>query len=713
MKEPSPPAVPTTSGQTQRFVAAKKAFAKWRVMVLAMVVAPILGIGLFQGAVAWLPYPTHWRPPYAATLVLDREGTPLGAYASSEGQWHFPLAKEQISEHLLDAMVAVEDARFRQHGGVDWKSAAAAVWEDAASLRLKRGASTITMQLHRLRSGTPRSLWGKLDQAIRACQIERRMSKDEILVEYLNRAPFGGNLVGAGAASWRYFGKACSLLSVSEAALLAGLPQSPNRYRPDRHPNAARARRNHVLDRMLAAGMITPQQHTLALAEPIAASWHPLPQLAGDLPHANGLEPTLLNVQNFRRGQTVRTTIDWRTQRQVALATHSALLRLSPSGINSAAVVVLDTPSAQCLALVSMGGERSELDLTRCPRSTGSTLKPFIYAAAFENALVTPNSTVEDSPKAFPGYQPDNFDHGWRGKMPAGEALAQSRNIPAIVLLSKLGEQYAASIMQSAGLKGLARTPGRYGVSLAIGGAEATPLELAVAYATLARGGTFREAVLVADSQPRQDAPAAIPCLADWACWQTLEACSKPERTESISAAAAQAHVAWKTGTSSGSRDAWCAAVTQQYTVVVWMGNVDGRGADALVGVDAAAPLALQVIASLDKAAAPWPITNRPAGQLAAGATRQPRAGVTMVSPADGQEIIPSGEARSLEQIPLEAHLAGPITGEAKLWWFVDGELLGTARDGESLWWTPRAGAHRIMATTAQGQSAAARVYVR
>ncbi len=290
-------------------------------------VAAALGVGGFRAAVAWWPYPAVAARP-ASTWIVDRDGRPLAAYAAADGQWCQPLPADAVGTHLLDAVVAVEDERFYRHGGVDWRSAAGAAWQDLTTLSLRRGASTITMQLQHLRQPTPRrSLPGKLAQAVRACQVERTTSKRDVLVEYLNRAPFGGNLTGVGAASWRYFGRPCSALSLGQAALLAGLPQSPNRYRPDRHPTAAVARRDHVLARMAACGMISADaagrrggraggrrsgmrchrtQPTTACGRRSAGSGRLFP------------------------GRTVRTTIDAAVQRRTAAATDMAVRSWPP-----------------------------------------------------------------------------------------------------------------------------------------------------------------------------------------------------------------------------------------------------------------------------------------------------------------------------------------------------------------------------------------------
>jgi penicillin-binding protein 1C len=227
-------------------------------IVTTVVTVPILtAVISFRAAVAWMPYSsTVVTVPQRCTWIEDRNGESLGAFVPASDQWNLPLDRSQISSHLLSAIVAIEDRRFYAHHGVDWRSVGGAIWQDAFGLSEHRGASTLTMQLYRLSHPEPRSIWAKLMQAVRAEQIEQRLSKQQILVGYLNAAPFGGNLVGAGAASWRYFDRPCKDLSLSEAALLAGLPQNPNELRPDRFPQRALARRNKVLNDMLASGLI-------------------------------------------------------------------------------------------------------------------------------------------------------------------------------------------------------------------------------------------------------------------------------------------------------------------------------------------------------------------------------------------------------------------------------------------------------------------------
>lgn len=725
---------------------------------------PVLGALTFAGAVAWWPYPAGIdRAPASATFIDDRNGVPLAALVAADGQWRIPLTEAQISPHLLNAIVAVEDSRFFSHAGVDWRSALMAAWEDVRSLRIRRGGSTLTMQVQRLRDPRPRTFFNKFEQAVRAQQIEKTTAKADIRVEYLNRAPFGGNLVGAGAASWRYFAKPCAQLSLAEAALLAGLPQSPNRLRPDRYPQRAVARRNHVLGRMLALGMIDQLQHDQACAEPISAIWRPLPQeRPASAPAADGALPALAGLAG---GTMLKSTIDAAVQKQAADAALDHLTRLESSGVSAAAVVVLDTPSAECLAAVSLSRGHEHLDLTRRPRSTGSTLKSLIYASAFDCGAATPATVLDDSPTAWAGYEPADYDHKFRGHITAAEALAESRNIPAMVVLAKVGVEPTVGLMEAAGLKTLGRSPGRYGLSLAIGGAEASPMEVAQAYAMLARGGRARDIRLVCTSRdsrqqiqfllpvPRgrvrvgdssvivEEQPPPLPSpgvpgegagnanaiavsedqtnrslLSSEACWQTLAALSGIERSVAVCPAAARLHVAWKTGTSNGHRDAWCAAVTRHRTVVVWLGNAGGQASSALVGAEAAAPLALRLIASLDTGPPePWPVVI---ARKSEGESRQGKASasLTMISPASNQQFVLDPDSpRERQRVLLKASLrfSSPTSESRTLWWFVDGQPVGVAEAGMQLWWEPTRGSHEVRVIDALGHAAAVQVGVR
>ncbi len=700
--------------------------------LVAGVILAVFAAVAFLVAVRWWTYPAdELGPPPASTWITDRNGATLAGFVGDDGSWCRPLSQQEISPHLIDAIVAVEDQRFYQHGGVDWQSAASAAWQDLLAMRYRRGASTLTMQLEHLRKPAPRSLINKLLQAIRADQIERQIDKQQIVVEYLNRAPFGGNLTGAGAASWRYFGKPCRDLSLGQAALLAGIPQSPLRFRPDRCPQAAINRRLHVLDRMRVCGMITQTQRDQAATEPIDAAWKPLPQ---DTPAEIGLLPTLARLARDYPGQSIQTSIDSLIQRQATEAAENQLDLLYPSHVSAAAVVVLDTPTGQCLAAVSRAIDRPrdavDLDLTARPRSSGSTLKPFIYAAAFDAGICTPQTVLDDSPTSFAGYEPANYDRQFAGPMPAAAALAQSRNVPALVILSKLRVDRAIEVMNGCGLATLAKTPDRYGLSLAIGGAEVTPMELAEAYATLARGGLHHPSAITqtpvlryteepdrASKNPalRMTSQTGVnrgQILRPWSCLLALQCIAGSDRTRNVYGPATDLSPAWKTGTSSGHRDAWCAAVTPSRTVVVWLGNADGSGSDALVGQDAAAPLALRILTIVDRPNAGDNFAPPP-GFLASLPAKKPVTvsnDLILLSPVDHQKIVVDPSLPPDQQrLPLRARIH---EGDDQLWWFVDGNWIGDCRSSEVFWWDPTPGPHEIRAVALSGSAAIAHVQI-
>ncbi len=675
--------------------------------MVAIVAAPLAAVMLFQAAVAWWPDAPDraGRPQPGATILQDRDGGELAALAGADGQFHLPLAADDAGPWLANAVIAVEDSRFREHGGVDWKSASFAGWEDIRSFSIRRGASTIPMQVIRLRDPQARSFASKLMQAVRATQLMRRASADDVVLEYLNRAPFGGNLVGAASASWRYFAKPCSKLTLAEAATLAGLPQSPSRLRPDRYPLLAQARRDHVLDRMLACGMITAEQHKQASAEPLIAQWRQLPQQLPSAAAATAM-PTLAHLTAGRPGGTLRTTIDPNLQKALADIARLQLAELPTSSADlGVAVIVLDTPTGECLAAVNAGPAAGDLDLTHRRRSTGSTLKPFIYALAFEEGICGPDTLVTDGPLGWSGYAPRNFDRTFRGQLPAHEALAQSRNIPAMDLLSRVGVARAGRLLKDLGLA-RADDPDRYGLTLAVGGAEASPIELAGAFATLARGGRHLNARLIADDQD------AIPArlLSAKACAQAVQALADPERTRRISPAAAKLGAAWKTGTSSDQRDAWCAAVTASRTVVVWVGKPVSHGDAALIGAEAAAPLAMAVLVAADGGGSA-PGTDSVLASSSESESIPPRVHrFAIVSPQQRQEIVidPSAAPEN-QQVALrtDTGVADPV------YWFVDADPLPAVPGGSTQWWRPLAGAHVIRAVTAGGEASAVQINVR
>ncbi len=668
---------------------------------LALCVAALLVLPpvLFECAARLLPYPNGaLRDPIPSTVVLDRAGRPLAAFTAPDGAWCLPRPAQGYGRWLPQAVVAIEDARFRAHAGVDWCAVANALWQDLRARRVVRGASTITMQLQRLRQPHARSWWSKAMEALRARQIELALGKDAILAEWLERAPFGGNVVGAGAAAWRWFGVAPDALSLAQAALIAGLPQRPEYLRPDRHPERAHERRDRVLVRLHELCVIDAHELELALAEPVI--------LAGGAPPAPEEIGALALLSDAARAHpgALTTALDLGVQRSAHAMLSSRLAALRSSGVDAGAAAVLDLQAGTWQALVSVGGP-AWLDLTRTPRSTGSALKPFIYAGAFARGIATPASPLADDPAGWAGWAPVDYDHAWRGRCSAAEALRDSRNLPAMHLLEQFGVPRCAALMEAFGLTGMSAQAARSGLALAIGGAEADVRALAAAYGGLALGGRRLQPRLLSDQAPAANGPALLPAAA---CWAVLRALCERERTAACCPAAAGLEPAWKTGTSSGHRDAWCVAVTPRLCVAVWLGTTRGPGTPALVGGEAAAPLALALLAATDGGGPSWPVVDM--GAAAGPPPSVVEAPLVITNPPSGVEVITDPDALAGRgRLALACHGGG----EGMRWWFVDGAPLAAVAAGQPVWWTAHAGRHQLRVVDQGGQAAVAVVVVR
>ena len=647
---------------------------RWvRLLIFVFCLIPLLLFILFWTMVRTWPYPQQDALP-ASILVVDRQGIPLAALTSRRQEWCFPLERSEMGTWLPLAAVAVEDHRFWNHGGIDTPGILGAMFDNLCAGRIWRGGSTITMQVERLRHPRPRTLLSKWKEMVRAKQLEERHSKDELLTEWLNRAPFGRNLSGVGAASWRWFGVSCSSLTLAQAALLAGLPQGPSHLRPDLNPQAALARRSHVLRRMLANSVITQEQFDSAMAEPLGAQWHPLPQ--------DSSAAWFSNCVKLSAGKSglVRTELDLRLMELASEILTAQIQNLSGSGVDAAAAVIIENASATIRAAVSISPQTS-LDLTLAPRSSGSILKPFLYGFAFTNQVCTPESIVNDSPMNWGNFAPKDYDRTWNGQMTSAQALAHSRNIPAMEILSKVGITQAGYALETLGFSGLATQAKTAGLTLAVGGAQVTVQSVAKAYCTLARlQGNFS--------------------LSATACVQVLNALTDPERTAGICPQATKISAAWKTGTSSSNRDAWCAAVTPSWTVVVWFGTLQGAGSSVLVGQDLAAPIALKLLSTLDPHAQSWPQTV--SHENAPPVIPLIAAPLAISSPTNsGIYHRNSDTGHQTLQIPLTS-----IRSEGTVWWYVDDTPLGFVPAAETLWWTANPGKHRITATDSMGHVA-------
>lgn len=545
-------------------------------------------------AVAWLLLP---RPPLREGLgfsraVFDREGRLLRLTLAPDERYRLWVPLGRISPRMVEATLLHEDRFFRLHAGVNPVALVRAAVSTYLTGRRRLGGSTLTMQLARIRYRIDsRTVGGKMLQILRALQLERHYSKQELLEAYLNLAPYGRNVEGVGAASLVYFEKEAERLGLGEALALAVIPQSPARRAPGEAGGALEAARASLGRRWSRAHPGDPGEHT-DLAGPVAArAPGALPFLA---PHF--VEGVLASGGNGK----VVTALDLRRQRLVERALRAHVERRRSIGIDNASALLVDHRSMEVLAVVGSADFldariQGQVDGTRAKRSPGSALKPFLYGLAIEQGVVHPRSILKDAPVRFRGYDPENFDGRFVGPLTATEALVRSRNVPAVEIAARLDPGLHAFLAR-AGIAGL-RPEAHYGLSLVLGGAEVTMEELVRLYALLANGGILRplRARLADPAVPGER------LLSTEAAWIVLDMLEQNPRPGSALAGSVvrRPGVAWKTGTSHGYRDAWALGIAGPYVLAVWVGRFDGQGNPAFIGLEAAAPLLFDVIDAL------------------------------------------------------------------------------------------------------------------
>jgi penicillin-binding protein 1C len=554
------------------------------------------------------------------SMVLeDKNGNLLGARIAADGQWRFPYQKE-VPEKYIKALVCFEDKRFWYHFGIDPLSLVRAIGQNIRGAHIVSGGSTVTMQVIRMsRSNPPRTIFQKIIEAILATRLELTHSKKKILALYASNAPYGGNVVGLDAASWRYFGKQAALLSWAEAATLAVLPNSPALIHPARNRNTLLEKRNRLLDKMQQEGIFDATTCSLAKDETLPDAPYPLPRLAPHLLDRAYLEHFSGKKEAITR---IRTTIDLKLQENLneLLANHQN--RLSGNGIHNIASVILDTETGNILAYTGnvMGAGKThgeDVDIIRAPRSTGSILKPFLYALALQEGIILPNSLMSDIPIYISGFQPENFLETYDGVVPARRALARSLNIPMVRLLNEYGVERFHYQLKNMGFSTFTFPSSRYGLSLILGGAEANLLEITNAYTCMARVvshfpdldgkydlNDWHTANYIFQNSIKKPKKIVVeaPLLSAAAIYATLDAMKEVERPTAEGnweVFQSSRTVAWKTGTSFGFRDAWAVGTTPRYTVGIWVGNADGEGRPGLVGVEAAAPILFDIFERL------------------------------------------------------------------------------------------------------------------
>ncbi|MBI4346756.1 MAG: penicillin-binding protein 1C [Elusimicrobia bacterium] len=573
----------------------------------------VAAAGAILASGAWWFYACLPRPLFDAPwspVLLGKDGELLDARLAADGQWRFPPSGPPAPK-LVDALLHFEDKRFHRHRGVDPLALVRAAGQRLRAGRVKSGGSTLTMQVIRLsRKNRPRTIREKLVEIVLALRLELSATKGEILGLYFAHAPYGGNIVGVETAGWRYFGRPPERLSWAESALLAVLPNSPALVHPGRRREELREKRDRLLASLADSGRLTPLELRLAALEPLPEEPRAPPREA----------PHLLDTLAAGRAGALRTTIDGAIQRSAVSIVERRSAALANLGIRNAAAIVVDNQDGSVVAYV--GNSRRDafresgyaVDVARRPRSTGSLLKPFLYAAALESGELTPATLIPDVPTQYAGFAPENYDRAYRGAVPAREALARSLNVPAVRMLHAHGVARFQASLKAAGMTTLWREADGYGLALILGGAEGTLWELTRMYAGLVwvaghdavPGRTRHRALKLLRGDPEVlERPIEFGPGSAWLTLQALMEVSRPDEEAHWRNFSSSQRVAWKTGTSLGHRDGWAVGSNGRYTVGVWTGNATGEGRPELTGGGAAAPILFELLGRLGRAG--WP----------------------------------------------------------------------------------------------------------
>jgi penicillin-binding protein 1C len=699
-------------------------------MPLAAVAAAVAGGALLIAAgvaAAWIgalgPAPLGERLEFS-TAVVDRDGRLLRPYATSEGRWRLPARADGVDPRYVALLTAYEDKRFREHAGVDVFALMRAAAQVFAHGHIVSGGSTLTMQVARLlEPRAERSLAAKLRQIVRAVEIERHLSKDEVLTLYLSLAPYGGNLEGIRAATLAYYGKEPKRITLGEAALLVALPQSPEARRPDRSSEAARRARDRVLDRVAGAGIFDPTEIMQAKAEPVLAVRLPMPSLA---PHAAGDAVAALPGRSL-----IRLTIDGAWQASLEALARERARALGPN--ISVAILAVDHATGAVLARVGSAGyfddQRSgQVDMTNALRSPGSTLKPFIYGLGFEDGLIHPETLIDDRPARYGAYAPENFDLTFQGTVAVRKALQMSLNVPAVAVLDKVGAGRFTARLRQAGAALVLPKGEVPGLAMGLGGVGVRLSDLVKLYSGLARLGTTvplterSEGALAAggetpglNSARLPDAARLMEPVAAWYVGSILIGTPPPEN-------APAGRIAFKTGTSYGYRDAWSIGFDGKRTIGVWVGRPDGAPVPGLVGRTAAAPILFDAFARSGKTMTPLP--HAPRGAVFAANAKLPlplqrfrpvglpsegsEPGLKIMFPPNGARLeLTAADGGGID--PLALKISG---GALPLTVLVNGVPLGTATAKRTVFYQPD-GPGFVRLTVMDAKGAADSVVVR
>lgn len=650
-----------------------------------------------------------------STEVLDRDGALLRAYATPDGYWRLDTNLDAIDPRFVKMLIAYEDKRFFDHSGVDVLALLRAAKQFAGNGRIVSGGSTLSMQLARLiEPRESRSIWAKLRQLFRALQIERRLSKPEILERYLTLAPYGGNLEGVRSASLAYFGKEPRRLSLSESALLVALPQLPERRRPDRNRDAAEAARDRVLKRMVSAGLIGEREAARAAAEEVAGTRFALPALA---PHAADRA-----LRNAPSQQSPQITLSKRVQQGLETVARSSAAKLGSRV--SVAMVLADARTGEVLGEVGSAdyfdaARSGWIDMTRASRSPGSTLKPFIYGLAIEQGLVAQETMIEDRPADFAGYRPRNFDMSYQGDVTVRQALQLSLNVPAVRLLDAVGPARLTARFRQAGVTPSLPKDEPPGLAIGLGGVGLSLRDLVQLYTGLANSGKATRLRDGTEAEPPARGGGLI--LDDRATWQVADMLAGVRPPEGAS----RRGVAYKTGTSYGYRDAWSIGFDGRHVLGVWVGRADSGSVPGLSGYVSAAPILFEAFTRSGLAAVPLP--RAPAGTLHTARADLPVTLQRFTSGSDGLvAVAPTEPAPQIVFPPDGAHVelspasakASPLVlklqgGRAPFRWLANGKPLTEPLRRRTATWQPDgAGYSTLTVIDAAGRAASVKIFV-
>ncbi|HNT20600.1 MAG TPA: penicillin-binding protein 1C [Saprospiraceae bacterium] len=582
-----------------------------RTLVIGLV---ILVAGLALGL--WtIPFPSQGF----SLALFSADGRLLGARLSDDQQWRFNPGNA-LPEKYIQCLLTYEDRYFYRHPGINPVSLIKALERNLRAGKVVSGGSTLTMQDIRMRRGPrSRNLWNKSLEMFWAISLELKWSKKKILEDYASRAPFGSNVVGLEAACWRYFDKSPNQLSWAEAACLAVLPNNPSMIHPGRNRSSLQSKRDRLLESLLRIRILDSLTYRLALMEPVPMAPRPLPDLA---PHA-------LDYLAKRGPSNPRltTTLDYSIQqmaREIAKWGHD---RLSAQYIQNIALLIAETRTGKVLAYCGNAPNTALspfVDHIQAPRSTGSILKPFLFASALYQGTLLPGTLMDDIPVVIDGFQPQNFSGHYTGMIPMDQALIRSLNIPFVHLLKAYGLESFHTKLRQLGQRHILRPPSHYGLSLILGGAESSLWDLSGAYASMARVlQHYHEAdrryfsedihplrlLEVENEEPRSTGVKDPVLLSAASIYQTLEVLktlNRPDESGQWASFKQSRDIAWKTGTSYGFRDAWAIGLDPDYTVGVWVGNADGEGRPGLLGIKAAAPLLFDLFSRLPRSGQSW-----------------------------------------------------------------------------------------------------------